>query len=443
MISCLYGGVRGYRRWAVRREVQAAPRFSHAQITALSRKLFEHRVHESTRRFPEYAQHVKKHRGSLPVQGESFLPEELPVWTRRDQRVFFKVQQKPPDAAYIHQTSGSTGTPVNFYVTRESYEWRTAVSDRGYSWAGAEEGRKSFYLWAADQKVPPVSARIKRRVHSALQRRTYFDVFRRMGDEEKAQCCRIINKTRPAAIVGYTSMLIALARYARDNPGALRWKARTLVNAAEGLQSGQRELLETYLVDEVYLAYGSREFMLLGMECDRHNGYHVASDNVLVEIVDDTGRPVPPGERGRVVITDFHNAATPFIRYEIGDLGTMAPQDELCPCGLPFPLITNVDGRLQDVIHTPDGGVVTGLYVTFTMRQFGWIEGYQVVQNERDRIVVKLLSSVELTPELTSPVSELLRKKLGAGMRIDYERVDELIRRESGKVHLVMSSLND
>jgi phenylacetate-CoA ligase len=332
---------------------------------------------------------------------------------------------------------------VTFHVTRESYEWRTAVSDRGYSWAGAEEGQKSFYLWAADQKEPPLAAKIKRGVHSALQRRTYFDVFQKMGEEEKAQCCRIINKTRPSAIVGYTSMLIALARYVRDNPSALRWKARSLVNAAEGLQRGQRTMLEKYLVDEVFLAYGSREFMLLGMECGRHDGYHVTSDNVLVETVDEEGRAVAPGESGRVVITDFHNAATPFIRYEIGDLGTMAPPDEACPCGLPFPLITSIDGRLQDVIHTPDGGVVTGLYVTYTMRQFDWIEGYQVVQDERDRILVKLLTTVELTPGITGPVTELLQKKLGPSMRVDYERVDELIRRKSGKVHLVMSSLND
>ena len=442
-ISCLYGETRGYRRWAVRREVAANARLPREIIAARARELFECRVRESIDRFPFYADVVKKYRGALPKDGEPITPDELPVWTRAHQRDLFKVQEKPQDSAYVHQTSGSTGTPVTFYVTRKSYEWRTAVSERGYSWAGADEGQKSFYLWAADQKKPPLSARIKRHVHCVLQRRTYFDVFQQMGEREKAECCRIINRTRPSAIVGYTSMLITMARYVRDNPGVLQWKARTLVNAAEGLQPGQREMLEKYLVDEVFLAYGSREFMLLGMECPQHNGYHVTADNVLVETVDGEGRAVTPGEHGRVVITDFHNAATPFIRYEIGDYGTMALPDETCPCGSPFPRITSIDGRLQDVIHTPDGGTMTGLYVTYTMRQFDWIEGYQVVQDERDKILVKLLSSVALTPELTAPVTDLLQKKLGPGMGVEYERVDELVRRKSGKVHLVMSSLND
>jgi phenylacetate-CoA ligase len=442
-VSCLYGEARGYRRLRIRRQVWANEWISREALDRMTLGLFDRRVREAIDSFPFYADVVKGFRGRLPKPGEPVRPEEIPVWTRRDQRAFFSQQAPPPESSYVHQTSGSTSTPVTFHVTRESYEWRTAVTDRGYSWAGAEEGSRGFYLWAADQGRKPWPERFKRYVHNKLQRRVSFDVFQRMGDEEKEACCLLINRFRPSAIVGYTSMLIELARYARDHPGALRWKARTLVNAAEGLQPGQREMLEKHLVDEVYLAYGSREFMGVGMECAHHTGYHIAADNVMVEVVDEGGRAVAPGETGRIIITDLRNAATPFIRYEIGDYGAMADPEEKCPCGRAFPLLKSVDGRLQDVVYTPDGKKVTGLYITFTMRQFGWIEGYQVIQSSRDRIVVRLLTPHELTPERLLPVTELLRKKLGTEIGIEYERADSLIRRGSGKVHLVMSSIEE
>jgi phenylacetate-CoA ligase len=119
----------------------------------------------------------------------------------------------------------------------------------------------------------------------------------------------------------------------------------------------------------------------------------------------------------------------------------MAPPDERCACGLPFPLLKSVDGRLQDVVHTSNGPV-SALYVTYTMRQFDdWIEGYQVVQDSKDRVKVRLLTKTEFSPERLAPVEALLRKKLGDGMHIEFERASELVRRRSGKVALVISSI--
>jgi phenylacetate-CoA ligase len=154
--------------------------------------------------------------------------------------------------------------------------------------------------------------------------------------------------------------------------------------------------------------------------------------------VDHAGVPLSPGEEGRIVVTDFHNAATPFIRYDIGDLGVLAG-DDACRCGRPFPRLARVEGRLQDIVYTPRGPL-TGLYVTYAMRQFDWIDGYQVVQSARSRVLMRLLTTLPLSAERLSPVTALLREKLG-DMTIDYERVDALSRRPGGKVELVISTV--
>jgi phenylacetate-CoA ligase len=441
LISILYGEARGYNRRSIRRRVDANQRLSRDELTRLSERGFLEHAHRSIARFPYYAERVKAHRGSLPKPGEPIRPEELPVWTRHDQREFFAQQERPADSMFAHQTSGSTSLPIRFHITRESWEWRNAIVDRAYGWAQAEEGRRSLYVWAADQKRPDLKQRVKHGVHMRLQRRALFDAFQQFGDAEREACIRLINRFRPHAIVGYTGQLVDVARFVRDHPGLLTWKAKTLVNAAEGLQPGQRDLLQEYLVDEVFLSYGCREFMSIGMECDRHTGYHLNTDNLLVEAVDERGQPVPAGSEGRIVVTDFHNAATPFIRYEIGDIGVMSPPNERCACDKPFPLLMSVDGRLQDVIQTLNGPI-SALYITYTMRQFDdWIEGYQVVQDAKDRVKVRLLTKTDFTPERLAPVEALLKKKLGDAMRIEFERATELTRRRSGKVALVISSI--
>ena len=440
-ITAIYGDVRGYHRLQIWREAYDNQNLSRDELDTLTHQLLQRRIRSALDRFPSYASFVEKHRGTLPTASELINLAELPIWTRKDQRAFFDQQQRPDDSAYIHQTSGSTSLPVRFHVTRESYEWRTAVTDRSYSWAGAQEGARSFYIWAGAVKPPPMLQKIKRRVHTTLQRRTFFEAFQSFGDTERRACCALINRSRPRSIVGYSSLLVDLARFVRDHPGVLQWKPRTMVSAAEGLSPADRALLEEHLVHQVYLSYGSREVMNIGIECERHDGYHLVTDNVLTEVVDEAGRAVAPGEAGRIVITDLRNLATPLIRYEIGDFGTMAAHDDTCACGRPFPRLLSVDGRLQDVVYTPDGGKLTALFITYTMRQFDWIEGYQIVQDAYDKILVRLLTKSDLTPERTGPVETLLRKRLGHDMTINFERADELIRLASGKIHLVISNV--
>lgn len=441
-IKCVYGELRGYKRLRLRREATRNERLDHLTLQRLNAQLFQQRVHEAIARFPVYAEHVRTHRGSLPRADEAIASNELPLWTRRDQRLFFGQQAPPREAAHVHRTSGTVGMATFFYVTRESYEWRMALADRAYARASAEEGRRSFHIWQANQERRTLSQRIKRWGDTRLQQRWYYDAFQQFGDDQRADCCRAIDRVRPEAIIGYTGMLVDLARYVRAHPDALRWKARTVVNAAEGLEPGQRELIEQHLATEMFDCYGCREFMNIGMECEQHRGYHLNTDNLLVEVVDDDGLGVPPGERGRLAITDLRNAATPFVRYELGDYGTMAPP-EPCPCGRPFPLLSSVDGRVHDVIHTPDGRSLTALYITYALRDCEWVEGHQVVQSTRDRLLVRLLTTVEPTEERMAPATDKLRRKLGDSMAIDYERVDALTRHPSGKIIPVISSIEE
>jgi len=438
LISALYGEIRGYHRLRIRRQVNHNQSLPRDVLATRSKRLFDEHVHRCIQRFPAYAECVRAYRGSLPRPGETVHPEELPIRTRRDQIDFFAQQERPLDSHYVHESGGSTGLVVRFHVTRDSYEWRTAVADRAYAWAGAEDGARSVHIWGTTRAASRLHG-YKVFVHRALQRRVYFNTFRHFADEERAACCDVINRTKPHAIVGYTGFLVDLARFAREH-GALQWKAPTLISTAETLQCGQRDLLQAHLAGEVFDSYGSREFMNIASECPHHGGYHIASDNLHVEIVDADGNPVEPGVEGRVVVTDFHNAATPFVRYEVGDTAVMAPRDEPCRCGRPFPLLLRIEGRTQDVIHTRHASVSV-LNIQTVLENFAWIEGYQLVQPSRERLVVRLLTRSDLTDERLRPIRAQLTDLLGE-MVVDFERVRELARRPNGKIQLVTSALS-
>ena len=441
-INSWYGQLRGYNRRAIRLRVHANQQLAPDVLREYTLRHFQKQVMDAIERFPEYAAKVEEYRGSLPANRNEIHAEELPVWSRSDQiQLFEKMTQAPVKSSYTYSTCGSTGVPVRFYATRTGFEWKMAVSNRGYSWAGAEEGKKAVYIWGAPLSGSGVIAAVKQCVRSRLYRRVNFDAFQQFGMEAKKECCALIDRSKPASIVGYTGYLVDLARYARDNSKQLKWKAKTLVIAAEGLQPGQKELLEETLADEVFLAYGSREFMLIGMECPLHDGYHLMTDSVLLESVNDDGYSVDAGQRGRLLITDLRNAAAPFIRYEIGDYGVLESSDDICSCGLPFPLLRSVDGRLQDMVFTTDGNKISALLVTYVIRQFEWIEGYQIVQDSIDTLHMKLLTQVELNEERTKPVTAMLRKRLGADMKVSYERVKELAKGPTGKVALVVSNV--
>src|SRR5262249_2777002 len=110
----------------------------------------------------------------------------------------------------------------------------------------------------------------------------------------------------------------------------------------------RRIVREAWQVD-VRDTYGATEYAPIAAECERGRK-HLLEDGAVIEIVDEQGRPVPPGVSGeRVLLTVFHRRTQPLIRYEITDM--MRLTGEECACGRPFRVIDGVEGRLEDILY--------------------------------------------------------------------------------------------
>jgi phenylacetate-CoA ligase len=100
------------------------------------------------------------------------------------------------------------------------------------------------------------------------------------------------------------------------------------------LEDTLRKTLEETWGCPVYDTYGTHEIGTCGFDCREKAGMHVMEDTLYLEIVDiETGAPLPPGERGNMVVTVFFRNTPPVIRYNLRDLGRIQPESLSAPCG--------------------------------------------------------------------------------------------------------------
>jgi len=341
------------------------------------------------------------------------------------------------DRVFEHRTGGSTGQPLRFYINRASYDWRLAVSLRGYTWAGCHDGDRQFYLWGQPIGTPPFSKRLKTKAHNAVLRRRVVSSFQ-LNESKLADCLRQIKAFRPKTIVGYTNALYLLAQHTL-NTQPLHHRPSAVITAAEGVNAIQRELIERAFRTPVFASYGSREFMLIAMECDQHRGLHLSADNLLVEVVRPDGSPAATGEVGEILVTDLHNYAMPFIRYKIGDLGVLS--NRTCPCGRGLPLLERVEGRVLDVIRTPDGRIVPGEFFPHLMKEFAVVRQFQIVQRALDRLEIKLVLHAPSAPVELARLEQEIRQIMGPSIQLEFQLLMEIPQTASGKFRVTISQL--
>lgn len=333
-------------------------------------------------------------------------------------------------------TGGSSGVPLQFDLDTDSNERRMAAWHRGYGWAGAAPGTRQWYLWG----VPPAAAGAwkhrKVRLYDRLYRRTTVSCFE-LGDATVERFLASLRRARPDAIVAYTNALYTFAR-ALEARGVQPPSPGSLIVGAEKLHDFQRAAIERVFGAPVFETYGSREFMLIGAECERHDGLHLTAEHLIVELLDDAGRPVPAGLEGNVVITDLTNHGMPFIRYANGDRAVMAAGT--CACGRGLPRLRAVTGRQLDVLTLVDGRRLPGEFFPHIMKERSKVRQFQVVQEQPEVIRVRVVApgwDVEDDAWLRHEVAAAA----GGEVPLHIEPVEAIALTGAGKLQVVVNRL--
>jgi phenylacetate-CoA ligase len=373
-----------------------------------------------------------------PVKVETL--EDFRRWPVIDREVIqaHRIQlraQVPGLRLMSKSTGGSSGSPLHFDLNLDSHDRRSAAWHRGYNWAGAGPGTKQLYLWGVPLGQRSRWKRWKDRLYNALNRRLVLNSFD-LREDNVAIFLQQWNRYRPAAVVAYTNPLYTFARLLADR-GLNPFSPQSIVVGAEKLYPFQRALIQNVFQAPVFETYGSREVMLIGAECDRHEGLHLTAEHLLVEVLDDEGRPTPDGEEGNVVITDFYNYGMPFIRYANGDRAVAGWGT--CSCGRGLPLLRKVTGRRLDVVQTPDGRRIPGEFFPHLMKDFAAVRQFQVVQSEPDQVQVRMVLTGHSEGGGPASLEQQIRQALGPTMRCAFVPVDDIPLTAAGKLQVVVN----
>lgn len=140
------------------------------------------------------------------------------------------------------------------------------------------------------------------------------------------EMAELVQQTQPETYIGFPVTLLSLLRmYGEAFP------IRRALVSGDACPPGVLAELETHLGSRLYPHYGSRECGLGGaVTCPAFEGMHLRENHIIPEIIDETGRVLPDGEYGELVITTIGADAMPLIRYRTGDYTRILPP---CKCG--------------------------------------------------------------------------------------------------------------
>jgi len=364
-----------------------------------------------------------------PFSWEAFAA--LPLLGRRDLQAHFaelKSESVPPPhgKAAVHRTSGSTGTPVKFLTNgMTSFFWRV-LTLREHHWHRRDLSAKLAVIRIGvdePQESPRWGNATTGIVHTGPV--VAFPVMR----EVDAQLDWLAVQD-PAYLLTYPSNVGELARRSMARGIALP-SLRQVRTVGEVLDPQVRDLVRAAWNVPAKDFYSSEEVGYLALQCPDFEHYHVQSESLVVEVLDDAGRACAPGEVGRVVVTTLHNATMPLVRYDMGDYAETGAD---CPCGRGLPVLKRIAGRMRNILITPTGGRVWPFIRNRSLHERApSILQCQVVQKTRELLEVRLVVSAPLSTAQEQAVREWLLGGLPQGLQLRFAYVDAIPRKANGK----------
>ncbi len=220
-------------------------------------------------------------------------------------------------------TSGSSGAPKRVYFTEEDQELTVDYFQHGLSvLVRPGDSMLVCYPCVAEGGLGRLICRGLERIPA---RAVPWGVISSL--EEAGM---VLEREQIETLVGFPVQILALAKYCAGRQ--LRCNVRAVLLSADGAVPALKEELRRLWGCEVYEHYGMTEMGLgCAVDCHAHMGLHIRENDLLLEVVDEGGRPLPDGVEGELVFTTLTRRAMPFIRYRTGDRAAILPG--ACPCG--------------------------------------------------------------------------------------------------------------
>ncbi len=373
--------------------------------------------------------------------------EKLPILTKDIIKKHWE-EFKPVNLSsmkyYNHATGGSTGTPMQYRLSKHDRFLGGALLYRGWGYGGYELGDRMVFL-AGSSLGFDTKSKLTTFIHETtrnLRKLSSFD----MGENEMREYAQTINSFKPKFIRGYASSIYFFARWLEENQLSVP-SQKAVFTTAEKLFPYMRQTIEDVFDCDVYDNYGLNDGGVSAYECSEHTGLHIDTERSIMELVDGAGHQIDTGE-GQILATSLYNYAMPFVRYATGDIGTLS--DSFCTCGRGNLLLKEVVGREKELLITPQGQYVHGaalfnlIFHTLENTDFpdivNRVNEFQVVQKEADKLTI-IFACDEILPDNVLDFIRIAIQKRFVGWHVDFQFVDEIDRTQAGKYKFIINEV--
>lgn len=326
------------------------------------------------------------------------------------------------------QTSGSSGEPLHFLLSRHRMSFDIAAKWRATRWWGVDVGDREVVLWGSALETGRQD-RIRQ-----LRDRLFRSRLIPSRDLTPARIDKIhaeLRAFRPRMLFGYPSALARLAFRAQETGLPLNdLGIRVAFCTSEVLRPEWRAAIALAFGCGVANEYGARDAGFIARECPA-GGMHLSAEELIVEVVDEAGTPLPAGEEGELLVTNLAGPEFPFIRYRTGDRGVLSSR--ICACGRGLPLLESIGGRANDGLIPVAGGWVHGSAVNHLLREMPGLKAYRVTQNSLEFVTIQLALQTPLTQAAAARLTTHLRRLLGQSVQVRIETVEHIPPEANGK----------
>lgn len=350
----------------------------------------------------------------------------------RDHPQYYTNQKRK--SVYVGLTGGTTGTPLASPHDAESMQYSFALHDRFYMQCGVRWEERSVYLGA--------KAIVQKDEQSQFHRYDYatgtlFMSMRHMSEKTLHNYMDAIETHKPQYMRGITSFMYDISRWIEENNYSGYVRIPFLFTTSETLTERMRNTIEHAFAGRVFDYYGSTEGVPMITEC-RARRYHIVPESGYIEFLRPDGSSADPEEPAEMVMTSFRSLLRPLLRYRVMDSACFSL--EKCPCGLNWPVVERIHGRLAEWIVTRDGRTIScmGDLIMKSGTDLGFRE-LQVTQLTPDHFEVLAIKDSGFTDDSERNLRERFVENMYHDIRMDFIYTDRIERSPGGKRRLIIS----
>lgn len=283
-------------------------------------------------------------------------------------------------------TSGTTGSPVSVFHDQHSLLVNTGFNRRERDVLKTLLGGRTRWRTAGISYRGGTGDQMREFLHHYRFERSRR-AFPSLSVEDPVDVVIArLNARRPEVIISYGSYLELLFRLLGGG-GVQFHLPQVVCYRSDAMTDGGKHLIEGSGV-AVVSHYNAVEAFKIGFTCEERTGFHLHEDLTYVKIVDSSGRRLPPDEKGEVIISNLVNRGTVLLNYRLGDIAALS--HEPCPCGRTFIMLSDLEGRVEDILHLPDGSFVHPRLVWKLFKHRAGVLRYQLIQHALDTFELRL-----------------------------------------------------